>query len=97
MGRSNSISSATAWCDFCMRSSPPTAVWSGSMVVMSPPAQKCLPAPASTMALMLRSALIAASAASTSPRIAWLSALRASGRFSRMVATPSSTVYWMNW
>ena len=62
-----------------------------SMPLMSPPAQKPLPAPVSTKALIALSAATISSASMNSLRIASLIALRLSGRFRVIVAIEDST------
>ena len=57
----------------------------------SAPAQKARPAPVTMTALTLSSASVASKAAITSVFIWWVKAFSRSGRFSVMVATPSST------
>ena len=67
------------------------------MPLMSPPAQKPLPAPVSTRARMALSAVTDSSAAMNSVRMSSLMALRLSGRFSVSVAMPSVTVISISW
>ncbi|MPN58934.1 hypothetical protein SDC9_206650 [bioreactor metagenome] len=58
---------------------------------MSPPEQKAPPAPVRMTVCTCVSSRICATAAARAGRMAWLSALRASGRFSVIVPMPSWT------
>ncbi|MOA52644.1 hypothetical protein D3C78_1759780 [compost metagenome] len=71
--------------------SPAGAFMRFCMPLMSPPAQKPLPAPVSTRALTALSAATRSSASMNSVRMSSLMALRLSGRFRVMVATASVT------
>ena len=75
-----------------MRSRACSADGSASMVPMSPPAQNAPPAPPRITARTSRSRRIASTAWASSSRITMSSALRCAGRFSVIVATPSSEV-----
>src|SRR3989442_7944247 len=72
------------------RPRPSAAVWRVRMVFTSPPEQKWPPAPVRITTRAVGSASISSSTPSISRRMARSSALRASGRFSVIVAIPSA-------
>ncbi|MOA31659.1 hypothetical protein D3C78_1528280 [compost metagenome] len=85
-------SSGNHWCRLRMRSRQGRPPWEVCCIcAMSPPEQKAPPAPVRITVWTCASSRICAMAAARAGRMAWFSALRASGRFRVMVPMPSCT------
>ena len=76
-----------SWCESRMRSRPASAL-STSMPEMSPPEQKCPPAPVTTTARMPAPDCARSSAETIAVRIGMARALRRAGWFNRTRAAP---------